>query len=169
MQAQVYGGADLGYVVNATRNMGFDWVKFQAPWKDFEGGGKGDYGWGGMDDIVNTLAGGGMKNTSASIVKAPNWSRNPAYGYSDEGPPQNLQDYADFVGTLHGGATAAACRPSRCGTSKCALRVGQRDNSTRPLCGDVETGLPRHQGSVSGHDRGQRRANAHGRRRRQGH
>ena len=44
VQAQVYGGADLGYVVNATRNMGFDWVKFQAPWKDFEGGGKGDYG-----------------------------------------------------------------------------------------------------------------------------
>ncbi|MGB3217904.1 MAG: hypothetical protein WBD79_10910, partial [Anaerolineae bacterium] len=101
VQAQVYGGADLGYVVNATRNMGFDWVKFQAPWKDFEGGGKGDYGWGGMDDIVNTLAGGGMK-ILASIVKAPNWSRNPAYGYSDEGPPQNLQDYADFVGAYAG-------------------------------------------------------------------
>jgi hypothetical protein len=47
-QAQVYGGADLGYVSSATRNMGFNWVKYQVPWKDFEGS-KGAYGWGGMD------------------------------------------------------------------------------------------------------------------------
>jgi hypothetical protein len=96
VQAQVYGGADLGFVSNATQGMGFNWVKFQAPWKDFEGS-KGDYGWGGMDSIVNTLSGSGLK-ILASIVKAPNWARNPAYGYADEGPPQNLQDYADFVG-----------------------------------------------------------------------
>ncbi len=95
VQAQVYGGADLGFVINGTRGMGFDWVKFQVPWKDFEGS-KGAYGWGGMDQIVNTLAGGGMK-ILASIVKAPNWARPANTDLSVEGPPANLQDFADFV------------------------------------------------------------------------
>jgi len=95
VQAQVYGGADLGFVVNATRGMGFNWVKFQVPWKDFEGS-KGAYGWGGMDYIVDTLAGGGL-NILASIVKAPNWSRPGNTDFGVEGPPANLQDYADFV------------------------------------------------------------------------
>jgi len=95
VQAQPYGGADLGFVANATKGMGFDWVKFQVPWKDFEGS-KGNYGWGGMDHIVNTLA-GGLK-ILASIVKAPNWARPGNTDRSVEGPPANNQDFADFVG-----------------------------------------------------------------------
>ena len=95
VQAQVYGGADLGFVVRATRDMGFDWVKFQVPWKDYEGS-KGVYSWGGMDYIVDTLSAGGLK-LLASIVKAPNWSRPANTDFSVEGPPANLQDYADFV------------------------------------------------------------------------
>ncbi|MGQ9841001.1 MAG: SH3 domain-containing protein [Anaerolineae bacterium] len=95
VQAQVYGGADLGFVVNATRGMGFNWVKFQVPWKDFEGS-KGAYGWGGMDYIVDTLSGGGLK-ILASIVKSPNWARPGNTDLSVEGPPANNQDYADFV------------------------------------------------------------------------
>ncbi len=98
VQAQVYGGADLGYIVNATRNMGFNWVKFQLPWKDFEGS-KGAYGWGGMDQIVDTLRGGGL-NILASIVKAPNWARPGNTDFSVEGPAANNQDYADFVGAF---------------------------------------------------------------------
>ncbi len=96
VQAQVYGGADLGYVANATKGMGFGWVKFQAPWKDFEGS-KGNYGWGGMDSVVDSLAGSGL-GILASIVKAPNWARPSNTDLSVEGPPANLQDYADFVG-----------------------------------------------------------------------
>jgi hypothetical protein len=95
-QIQAYGGADLGFVINSHRNMGFDWVKFQVPWKDFEGS-KGAYGWGGMDTIVNTLAGGGQK-ILASIVKAPDWARPGNTDRGVEGPPANNQDYADFVG-----------------------------------------------------------------------
>ncbi len=95
VQAQVYGGADLGYVSGATRGMGFNWVKYQVPWKDFEGS-KGAYGWGGMDYIVDTLAGSGL-NILVSIVKAPNWARPGGTDLSVEGPPANLQDYADFV------------------------------------------------------------------------
>ncbi len=98
VQAQVYGGADLNYVVNATRNMGFNWVKFQVPWKDFEGS-KGNRDFSGLDYIVNTLNGGGL-NVLMSVVKAPNWSRPGNTDLSVEGPPQNPQDYADFVGAL---------------------------------------------------------------------
>jgi uncharacterized protein YraI len=100
VQAQVYGGADLGYVANATRNMGFNWVKFQVPWKDFEGS-KGSRDFGGLDSIVNTLNGSGL-NVLMSVVKAPNWSRPGNTDLSVEGPPANPQDYADFVGALAG-------------------------------------------------------------------
>ncbi len=95
-QAQVYGGADLGYIANANRSMGFNWVKFEVPWKDLEGS-KGSYGWGGMDTIVNNLAGAGQ-NILASIVKAPDWSRPANTDRGVDGPPANPQDYADFVG-----------------------------------------------------------------------
>ena len=78
--------------------MGFNWTKYQVPWKDFEGS-KGAYGWGGMDTIVNTLSGGGL-NILASIVKAPDWARPGNTDRSVEGPPANNQDYADFVGAF---------------------------------------------------------------------
>jgi hypothetical protein len=100
VQAQVYGGADIGYVASATRNMGFNWVKFQVPWKDFEGS-KGNRDFGGLDGIVNTLNGAGL-NVLMSVVKAPNWSRPGNTDFSVEGPPANPQDYADFVGALAG-------------------------------------------------------------------
>jgi hypothetical protein len=100
VQAQVYGGADLGYVSSATRNMGFNWVKFQVPWKDFEGS-KGSRDFSGLDQIVNTMNAGGM-NVLMSVVKAPNWARPGNTDLSVEGPPANPQDYADFVGALAG-------------------------------------------------------------------
>lgn len=98
VQAQVYGGADIGYVANATKGMGFNWVKFQVPWKDFEGS-KGAYSFDGLDGIVNTLNANGL-NVLMSVVKAPNWARPGNTDFSVEGPPANLQDYADFVGAL---------------------------------------------------------------------
>jgi len=98
VQAQVYGGADIGYVASATKDLGFGWVKFQVPWKDFEGS-KGATSFGGLDNIVNTLSGNGLK-VLMSVVKAPNWSRPGNTDFSVEGPPANLQDYADFVGAL---------------------------------------------------------------------
>jgi hypothetical protein len=80
------------------RSLGFTWIKIQVPWKDFEGS-KGNRGF--PDDVVNDIRANGM-NVLASIVKAPNWARNPAYGYAEEGPPQNPQDYADYVGAFAG-------------------------------------------------------------------
>lgn len=95
-QIQPYSGADLGFAINATRDAGFNWIKFQVPWRDFEGGGKGQIGWDGLDNIINPIAGSGIQ-ILASIVKAPEWSRPSGTNLSVEGPPANNQDYADFV------------------------------------------------------------------------
>lgn len=93
IQVDPYGG----HYAQA-KGLGFSWIKVQVPWKDFEGS-KGNRHF--PDDVVNNAAGNGL-NVLASIVKAPNWARNPSFGFKAEGPPQNPQDYADFVGAFAG-------------------------------------------------------------------
>ncbi len=100
VQAQVWGGADLNFIVNATKGMGFNWVKFQLPWKDVEGS-PGAISWGTLDNIVNTFHGGGLK-VLASVVKAPAWARPPNTDFGVEGPPADPNTYANFVGQLAG-------------------------------------------------------------------
>lgn len=98
-QIQPWGGADIAFAINATKGAGFNWLKIQVPWKDIEGGGKGQYGWGGLDSIVNQISGSGL-NLLLSIVKAPNWARPGNTNFDVEGPPANSQDFADFLGAV---------------------------------------------------------------------
>jgi hypothetical protein len=100
-QIQIWGNADIGFAVNATRNAGFNWLKFQVPWHFIEGGGRGQYDWGRLDQVVNEVNSGGI-NIMLSIVKAPAWARSPNTNFGVEGPPANNQDYADFVRTVAG-------------------------------------------------------------------
>jgi len=96
IQIDPYG--DRGGAVGAVKSMGIGWVKFQLPWKDFEGSqGQRNF----PDDVIDSLAGSGI-SILASIVKAPRWARNSAFGFSDEGPPQNPGDYAAFAGAFAG-------------------------------------------------------------------
>ncbi len=98
MQIQPYGGADLGFAASALKNAGFNWVKWQVPWKEMEGA-PGQIGW--QDDIVDYFAGQGL-NILASIVKAPNWARPGNTDFGVEGPPADPQTYANFVGAYAG-------------------------------------------------------------------
>ena len=82
--------------VAAIKNMGFNWVKVQIPWKTFEGS-QGQRGF--ADDIINELSGAGI-NVLASIVKAPDWARPGNTDRSVEGPPADPQTYADYVGAF---------------------------------------------------------------------
>ncbi len=82
--------------VAAIKNMGFNWVKVQIPWKTFEGS-PGQRGF--ADDIINELSGAGI-NVLASIVKAPDWARPGNTDRSVEGPPADPQTYADYVGAF---------------------------------------------------------------------
>ena len=96
IQIDPYG--DRGASIGAIKNAGISWVKFQVPWKDFEGTqGQKNF----PDDVVNDLANNGLQ-ILASIVKAPNWARSADQGYAYEGPPQNPGDYASYVGAFAG-------------------------------------------------------------------
>jgi hypothetical protein len=94
---QIDTNSDLGWVSGKIKEMGFGWVKFQAPWTDFESS-KGNINWGSLDQKVNGLA--GLK-IMLSIVKAPHWARG-GQDLSVEGPPNNPQDFADFLGAVAG-------------------------------------------------------------------
>jgi hypothetical protein len=75
--------------------MGFNWVKFQMPWKEVETS-PGAYSWGFWDEVIGAFSAGGVK-VLLSIPKAPDWARPPDDDKSVEGPPQDPVKYAEFV------------------------------------------------------------------------
>lgn len=95
---QIDPDGDLGATAGAVQGMGFNWVKFQLPWKSFEGQ-PGQRNW--PDDKVGGLNGAGL-NILASIVKAPDWARAGNTDLSVEGPPADPGTYASFVGEFAG-------------------------------------------------------------------
>ena len=96
IQIDPYG--DRGSAISAIRDMGLSWVKFQLPWKDFEGQ-PGQRNW--PDDVIGDLSGNGL-SILASIVKAPAWARPGNTDLSVEGPPADPATYASFVGEFAG-------------------------------------------------------------------
>jgi hypothetical protein len=76
-------------------DIGFGWIKQQVRWEHVEGS-KGDYGFGGLDRLADTANAGGVK-VLFSVVAAPGWARG---GKSGVGPPDNYQDFYDFMGAL---------------------------------------------------------------------
>jgi SH3-like domain-containing protein len=96
IQIDPYG--DRGSSISAIRDMGLSWVKFQLPWKDFEGQ-QGQRNW--PDEVIGDLHGAGL-SILASIVKAPNWARPGNTDLSVEGPPADPGTYASFVGEFAG-------------------------------------------------------------------
>ena len=93
VQAHAFGG--LEKVVNAINDLGFGWLKQQVRWEQTEGS-KGDYGWPGLDKIADACNAAGVR-VLFSVVAAPPWSRG---GKSGIGPPDNYQDFADFMGAM---------------------------------------------------------------------
>lgn len=91
---------DLGSVVSQVNQLGFNWVKVQVPWKDIEGS-PGNFGWGGIDDMVNTFKAGGL-NVLLSVPKAPAWARPGGADLSVEGPPADPATFANFLGQMAG-------------------------------------------------------------------
>lgn len=92
---QVDPNTDMGSVIGGVQGLSFSWVKFQLPWKDFEGGGPGQRNW--PDDKVGAFNAAGL-NILVSIVKAPNWARPGNTDFGVEGPPADPNTYASFVG-----------------------------------------------------------------------
>ena len=81
--------------VGAIKALGFNWVKFQLPWKDAEPS-PGGYSWGLWDEIIGAYNANGIQ-VMLSIPKAPDWARPAGDDRSVEGPPEDPVKYAEFV------------------------------------------------------------------------
>ncbi len=77
--------------------MGFKWAKIQVRWCDVSGG-RGQSDLSQIGRLVDAANSRGIK-VLFSVVCAPRWSRADG-GAGGSGPPDNMQDAADFMGTL---------------------------------------------------------------------
>lgn len=82
--------------LNLIREAGFGWVKQIFGWRDIEGAGKGVFDWSRSDRIVDQVEQYGL-NLIARIDNQPQWAGG---GFPGIGPPDNMQDFADFLFTF---------------------------------------------------------------------
>lgn len=74
----------------------FKWVKQQFSWRDIEGAGKGVYDWTSADRMMDQIDEHGL-NVIARVDLQPEWAGG---GFPEIGPPDDYQDYVDFVSAL---------------------------------------------------------------------
>jgi hypothetical protein len=85
-------GRDLSLATNA----GFGWQKTLFQWREIERDCKGCFNWTEADRIVKATNQAGVK-VIARLDFEPMWARKDG---AHNGPPDNYQDYADFVSAL---------------------------------------------------------------------
>src|SRR5205814_1493989 len=76
--------------------LSFSWQKSLFSWRDVEGAGKGQYDWSGSDALLQAAKTGQLR----SLIRVdfpPRWARKDG---ANNGPPDNYQDYADFLTAL---------------------------------------------------------------------
>ena len=78
------------------RESDFGWIKQIFGWRDIEGAGKNQFDWERPDRIVDQVEQYGL-NLIVRVDNQPGWAGG---GFPGIGPPDNLQDYADFLYTL---------------------------------------------------------------------
>jgi hypothetical protein len=71
----------------------FHWQKTLFQWRQIEGAGKGIYDWTEADRVVKASSAAGIR-VIARIDFQPDWARKD---HAHNGPPDNYQDYADFI------------------------------------------------------------------------
>src|SRR4029079_13884845 len=80
---------DLKLVTDA----GFRWQKTLFQWRQIEGACKGCFDWSEADRVVKASSQAGV-HIIARLDFQPPWARQDG---ATNGPPDNYQDYADFV------------------------------------------------------------------------
>ena len=91
-------GVDAEQAFLSTRQLGFNWMKQQIRWKDFEPT-PDRINWTEIDGIVGTA---GNHNISLlfSVLAAPDWARESNFDPQPVGPPADYATFARFVGKL---------------------------------------------------------------------
>jgi hypothetical protein len=90
-QAEI-ANRDLQLVQDA----GFRWAKQEFAWREIEGAGKGQYDWSRTDRVMDQIDAHGLK-VIARLGVQPEWAGG---GYPEVGPPNNMQDFADFAAAV---------------------------------------------------------------------
>ncbi len=85
-------GRDLRLIHEA----GFRWVKQEFAWRELEGNGKGHFDWSKSDRLMDQVDAYGL-NIIARVGVQPEWAGG---GYPEIGPPDDYQDFADFLTAL---------------------------------------------------------------------
>ncbi len=78
---------------------GFGWIKQHVGWRDVEGAAKGAFNWYFTDRIVADAEQLGL-NVLFRLDREPVWTVPPEGTHSDNGPPENPQDFGDFCHAL---------------------------------------------------------------------
>lgn len=87
--------------LNLLTQAGFNWVKQDFPWREIEGAGKGIFDWSHTDTIVQMAHDRFGVNILARVDRQPAWATGGRCAVGVEmGPPDNPQDYADFLTAL---------------------------------------------------------------------
>jgi polysaccharide biosynthesis protein PslG len=86
-----------------TQAMGFNWVKQKFAWRDIEDQVKGEYNWYRADYVVDAVEAAGLK-LLVRIDRQPYWSVStlPDVEITENQPPVDFQDFADFCAALAG-------------------------------------------------------------------
>ena len=110
---------------------GFHWQKSLFEWREIEGAAKGQFDWSDADRVVRASNAAGLK-IIARLDFEPMWARAD---HAHNGPPDNYQDYWDFVSGVRDALSqsdqpSGACTPSRCGTSRTWIASGAIRRST---------------------------------------
>jgi hypothetical protein len=78
------------------QDAGFRWVKQEFAWREIEGAGKGAFDWSRTDRIMDQIDAHGLK-VIVRLGVQPEWAGG---GYPEVGPPNNMQDFADFAAAV---------------------------------------------------------------------
>jgi hypothetical protein len=78
------------------KEAGFRWVKQEFAWREIEGAGAGVFDWSNPDRVMDQIDAYGL-NVIARVGVQPEWAGG---GYPDVGPPENYQDFANFLQAL---------------------------------------------------------------------
>lgn len=97
LQADYLTG-DVPNTVKQAKRLRMDWIKQQVRWGVFSPAAD-QFDWTGFDLVIDAASQQGLK-VMLSIVTAPEWSRPSAAGLGIEGPPDDLNAYAKFVGEV---------------------------------------------------------------------
>ncbi len=105
VQAHMLGGGDLiARSMLETKKLGFNWIKQQIRWEDFEpqAGQRNQTNWDQLDWIRAKAEEQGI-SVLLSVLVAPGWAREPGFDGSVVGPPRDNALFADFVAQLAAG------------------------------------------------------------------